>query len=118
MGGAILISQKPCALVANEPRLYREAIADELRVLRPDLDVVVATSDDLRVLVHRLGPQIVFSSEGSWELTPPVRAWIALHSGRLPSVVIETPRGRSCYRDIALPEILSLIRSSLESSPT
>ena len=46
-------------VVANEPRSYREAMAVACRVLRPEVEVILAEPADLDAAVARLDPQLV-----------------------------------------------------------
>jgi hypothetical protein len=66
-------------LVANEPRSYREAIADALQELRPNIEVVVLEPEALEPELRRPTPQLVTCSR----LTPAVEdialAWVQLY---------------------------------------
>jgi hypothetical protein len=55
--------EKMRALIANEPRVYREVISDVLMRLRPLIEVFCCVeADDLDREVARLGPHLVICS--------------------------------------------------------
>ncbi len=49
-------------LLANEPRVYREAMASAFRRLRPGAEIVVAESDELDEQIRDLKPHLVMYS--------------------------------------------------------
>ena len=60
--------RRPCkalVLLANEPRAYRESIAQVFRQLRPNLEVITAEPDELEDRVLRLAPEMVIFSEAT-----------------------------------------------------
>ncbi len=66
-------------LLGNEPRIYREALAEALRAFRPNVKLVVLEPEALDSEVKRLTPQLVVCSH----LTRTVRgiplAWVELY---------------------------------------
>ena len=54
--------EKMRALVANDPRVYREVIADALKRLRPLVEVSAAEPEELDREVRRLRPHLVICS--------------------------------------------------------
>ena len=59
---------------ANEPRSYREAMAVACRVLRPEVEVILAEPADLDAEVTRLDPQLVLCSRPTGALRTSRRA--------------------------------------------
>jgi hypothetical protein len=57
--------EKVRALVANDPRIYREVIAAALRELRPLVEVVVAEPEGLDREVQRVRPHLVICSQAT-----------------------------------------------------
>ncbi len=55
-------------LLANEPRVYREAMASAFRYLRPGAEIVVAESDELDDQVTEFRPHLVLSSQAARSL--------------------------------------------------
>ena len=53
------------ALVANDPRVYRELIADALVRLRPLVEVSAAEPEELEREVERVRPHLVISSRAT-----------------------------------------------------
>ncbi len=53
-------------LLANEPRVYREAMASAFRRLRPGAEIVVAESDELDEQIRDLKPHLVMYSHPAW----------------------------------------------------
>lgn len=66
-------------VVGNEPRFYREALAAALRLLRPDLEVILAEPDDLDEEVGRRGAHLVVCSHLSEFVQSQALAWILLY---------------------------------------
>ena len=66
-------------VVANEPRSYREAMAVACRVLRPEVEVILAEPADLDAAVARLDPQLVLCSRLTEGLRTGSRAWVVLY---------------------------------------
>ena len=98
-----------CVLVANEPRLYRDVIADWLRTVRPDLDVIAVATSDLELLVRRLAPEVVFASQEVVVLQSSVMSWITVCDSDTGTVVIRRRDGITTKGDLDLPEILSAL---------
>lgn len=55
------MKQQMCALVANDPPVYRQLISEALRKLRPLVEVVSAEPEELDEAVRRLQPHLVIS---------------------------------------------------------
>ncbi len=66
-------------VVANEPRSYREAMAVACRVLRPEVEVILAEPVDLDAAVLRLDPHLVLCSRLTEGLRTGSRAWVVLY---------------------------------------
>ena len=52
-----------CIVVANEPRVYREAFAAVLQELRPYIEVICIEPDDLDEKVSHGRPRLVLCSQ-------------------------------------------------------
>lgn len=66
-------------LVANEPRIYREVVADTLSRLRPLLCVLVAEPEDMEREVGRFGPHLVICSRATERVREGCLAWVVLY---------------------------------------
>jgi hypothetical protein len=67
------------ALVANDPRVYREVIADALKELRPLIEVSTAEPEELDREVARLRPHLVICSRISAFARAGCLAWVVLY---------------------------------------
>lgn len=92
-------------VIGNEPRFYREALAGALRLLRPDVEVVLAETAALDDEVGRRGGLVVCS-----HLSPTIRdqalAWILLYPDAENRAVVSLA---GCERSIAGAEITDLL---------
>jgi hypothetical protein len=66
-------------LVANEPRTYREAIADTLRQLRPHIEVNAVEPDGLETEIGRFRPHLVVCSRAFAAVQVGLLAWVTLY---------------------------------------
>lgn len=71
--------EKMRVLLANEPRVYREVIADAVEKLRPLIEVVECEPESLDVEVSRLEPHLVICSEVSDAVRDESAVWILLY---------------------------------------
>lgn len=67
------------ALVANDPRVYREVIAGALSRARPLIEVIVAEPEELEREVARLRPHLVISSRSSPAVRESCPVWVVLY---------------------------------------
>jgi hypothetical protein len=85
-----------CVLVANEPRVYREALAGALAALRPEASVVAVEPAELDGMVVRTRPDLVFCSSLAPAVEAGDRAWTLLtRTARRGSRRASTGSGRS-----------------------
>ena len=72
--------EKMRVLVANDPRVYREVIADGLKELRPLIEVSTAEPDELEREVARLRPHLIICSRSiSPDAQARCLAWVVLY---------------------------------------
>jgi hypothetical protein len=71
--------RKALILLANEPRAYRESIAQVLGQLRPNVEVITAEPGDLEERVLRLAPEMVVFSEAPSLVRERVPVWVELY---------------------------------------
>jgi hypothetical protein len=99
-----------CILVANEPRSYRDVIADALRVQRPHLQVIVAEPEDLDREVVRLSPNMVLCSRLTAAVETHALAWVVLYPNAETRAVISIAgHCRTVGTDLPFPHLLSVI---------
>ncbi len=112
------------ALIANEPRAYREALLDALRRLRPRVEISDVEPDVLDAEVERFHPHLVICSRACTEPRDGTLTWMALYPGRENLAEITTAGGRATIVGIQFDHLLSVIdgtefmrRSAREHGP-
>ena len=71
--------EKMRALIANEPPVYREVIADALKMLRPLLEVFRSGPEELDREVERLHPHLVICSRLTASVRGGCPSWVVLY---------------------------------------
>jgi hypothetical protein len=71
--------QKMRALIANEPRVYREVVSDALMRLRPLVEVFCVDAEDLDREVARFGPHLVICSRLTESVRERCPLWVVLY---------------------------------------
>ena len=100
--------EKMRVLVANDPCLYREAITDALRELRPQIEVSAIEPGVLEGEVARLRPHLVVCSQISAAVRA-LQAWIMLYPDGENQAVINTAGEQVTVDDVRLGDLLSII---------
>jgi hypothetical protein len=103
-------------LLANEPRAYRESIAQVFSQLRPHLEVIITEPGELEESVLRYGPNLVVCSEATGVVREHVPFWIELYPGYGSESVVSSEGARSTIEEIHLSDLLSVVDRA--SSPT
>jgi CheY-like chemotaxis protein len=96
-------------LVANAPLSYREAIAEALRTLRPDADVLEAEPEELDRATRTHEPDVVLCSRLTPAVQTMVSAWVLLYPDYEPVAMICAQGELSTIHEIDLDELVSLI---------
>jgi hypothetical protein len=96
-------------LLANEPRAYRESIAQVFRQLRPNVEVVTAEPHELEDQILRLAPEMVICSEATSFVREHVPVWVELYPGYGPRSVVGIGEERSTIEEIQLSDLLSIV---------
>jgi hypothetical protein len=102
-------TRRVLVLLTNEPRAYRESIAQVFRQLRPNVEVVTAEPDELEDRVLSLAPQMVIFSEATDLVRERVPIWVELYPGYGPRSVIGVGEERSTIEEIQLSDLLSAL---------
>jgi hypothetical protein len=100
--------EKMRVLVANDPCLYREAITDALRELRPQIDVSTIEPGVLEGEVARLRPHLVVCSQINAAVHA-LLAWIVIYPNGENRAVINTAGEQETIKDVRLGDLLSTI---------
>ena len=71
--------EKMRALIANDPRVYREVISDALKRLRPLIEVSAALPEELDEAVARVRPHLIICSRLTAAARAACLAWVVLY---------------------------------------
>lgn len=96
-------------LMANEPRAYRESIAEVIRELRPGVEVATVEPERLEDSVTRLSPDMVVCNRATGAVRESVPVWVELYPDYAPFSVVSVQGVRSKLDEIQLPDILSIV---------
>lgn len=96
-------------LMANEPRSYREAMAAGIRLLRPNVEVVVVEPDGLDAGVQRHEPDLVVCSKATDRVRYGVHAWIELYPESGARSTVNVDGEERAFEDIQLSDLLSVV---------
>ena len=100
---------KTHVLVVNEPRSYREVIAESVRSLRPDIEVLAAGPEELDDLVSHFPPDIVVCSQALPAVRENAQVWIELYPEHAAHSIVSFHGKPSIVEDIQLSDILDVI---------
>lgn len=106
-------SDEPCVAVANEPRAYREVMAEALRELRPDVNFVVVEPERLTEAIQSLQPDLVICEKAILEARGNVAFWLELCPGQGSYSVVWASEKRSKIENVQLSDIIGLIDRSV-----
>ena len=102
--------RKMRVLVANEPRLYREAIAATLQELEPGVEVRVVEPEALDEEVNRDASDLVFCSRATLSVVVEAPVWVELYPEEQPLMVIGIEGTRlTAIDDTGLPNLLWIV---------
>lgn len=96
-------------LVVNEPRSYREAIAEAMRVLRPSVEIMVANPDKLEELIPCFAPDMVICSKVNPVTESNVLIWVELYPEHGSRSVVNVQGRDSEFEQIELSDLLSFL---------
>lgn len=104
--------EKMRALVANDPRVYRELISSSLRRLRPLIEVSAALPVELEQAVERVRPHLIICSgrlvgAAAWE---GCLAWVVLYpEGEDLAEIGGVGVGAALVRGVQLDDLLLVV---------
>lgn len=102
-------ASKPWVLLANEPRSYRQAIAEVLRTLRPGLEVDETEQASLDRELRRGVPHLVICSHATPTVRANAPAWVELYTDEGPLSTVVIGKERSTVPGIDLEDILRIV---------
>ena len=95
--------------MANEPRAYRESIAEVIRELRPGVEVTTVEPERLEDSIPRLTPDMVVCNQATGVVREGVPVWVELYPDYASWSVVSVRGSRSTLDEIELPDILSIV---------
>ena len=96
-------------LLTNEPRAYRESIAEVFRQLRPNVEVLTAEPEELEARILRLAPAMVICSEATGLVRERVPFWVELYPGYGSRSVVGIEGRCTTIEQIQLSDLLSVV---------
>lgn len=96
-------------LLANEPRAYRDTIAVALRMLRPEILVIVSEPDMLDGGILQHTPEVVISSHLTSLLESRVPTWVVLYPNGALNVLLNDNGTRTMLSEMDLDALIDLV---------
>ncbi len=96
-------------LLANEPRAYRESIAEAFRQLRPNVEVITAEPEKLEARILGLAPDVVICSEATGVVRERVPFWVELYPEYGSRSVVSVQGRCTTIEEIQLSDLLSIV---------
>jgi hypothetical protein len=96
-------------LLANEPRAYREVIAETFRELRPNAEILIAEPAEIDDAVRRSNPDVVICSEVTDTVRDSVPIWVELYPGYEARSVVSVGGMQEEFAEITLDDLLSVV---------
>jgi hypothetical protein len=101
--------EKIRVVVANEPRAYRETLADALRNLCPRAEVILIEPAALHQHVRHFTPHLVLGSELDPEMLTGLVCWIDLYPNEERYAVINIGGERTTVDNLDLAGLLRIV---------
>ncbi len=95
--------------MANQPRAYREVIAEAVRDLRPEVEVKIVEPDSLESEISAFVPDLVICDEAGEAVREHVKVWVELYPNFSPLSVTSVGGRVSTIEGIQLADILDII---------
>ncbi len=102
-------SGRTLVLIANEPRSYREAVAEAIRQLRPGVEVEIVDPDALEASISRSVPDMVICSRATEAVRSSVPVWVELYPEHAARSVASIGGRREEFAEIQLDDLLSIV---------
>ena len=104
--------------MANDPRAYREVIAETLRTLRPGIEFAVVEPSALEETLPVLRPHMVVCNEASAAVRRSVPVWVELYTGHGSRSVVSIEGESSVIENLQLSDLLSIVdRAEILAQP-
>lgn len=96
-------------LIANDPRSYREVIAEAIRSLRPRVEILTAEPSELEEQVLSFLPHVVVCSRASPAVRERVPSWVELYPGHATHSFVSVDGRVTKAEDIQLVDLLLVV---------
>lgn len=96
-------------LVANEPRLHREALAGALALLRPEAEVIDVEPWAINGEVARRRPDLAICSTRYLTVEASVPSWVLLYPNGAKQVVVSVDGECAESADVSLGELATVV---------
>lgn len=100
-------------MLANEPRSYRQAIANVLRALRPGFEVDETDQASLDGELRRGATHLVICSRVTPAVLVNAPAWVELYTDEGPLTSVAIGRERATVAGIQLEDIIRIVDRAL-----
>lgn len=101
-------------VVAIEPRIYREAIGESIRALRPHVEVYVLDPDTLGAGLRRLEPELVFANQPNTFAPDGRSAWVEFLPYEHPPAQVCLAGRRRELEEVELEDLLLIVDEAEE----
>ncbi len=101
--------EKVRVLIANEPRMYREAITGALRELRPYVEVSTIEPDRFEGEVSRLRPHLVVCSRITPVALAGILTWVELYPDGENRAEVITAGERAALAGVRFADFLTIV---------
>ena len=107
-------SHRARVVLANEPRSYREAVAEAIRSLRPSTEVETVEPDNLDAAIGRSVPDMVVCSKATGVVRRTVPVWVELYPEHGARSFVSIGGTLTEYGEIQLPDLLDIVDRAVE----
>ena len=104
--------EKLRALIANEPRTYREVLADGLRAFRPQVETSTVEPDDLDAEIARLRPHLVVCSRPCVAAQDGTLTWVVLYPREENRAEVFTAGEHATITGVCFSDLLLILDST------
>lgn len=96
-------------LVALEPLMYREIFASYLRRHRPQIAVVLTSSETLEEEVRHTKPMLLIADEVPETLREMMACWVAVHNGQQLNADIGAYETFNTVYDVSMQDLTAIV---------
>ena len=96
-------------LMAIGPRVYRDAIGNAIRELRPHVEVVILEPDEVEGAVARLDPDLVICDGSASPNTDGRSAWVEYDPHEQPPATVSLDGQHTELEEVELKDLLSVV---------